>query len=112
MTIASPPLPKPCYSALVRGFEGSEYRPLSEDYDLQVARFSIAQIKARDAQWMERITALAARYHFIRRHSYVLRVFGNDTHGELIQPAPGYLPDALFDVEIDRLRAALEKTND
>lgn len=63
-----------------------------------------ADLEAENAKLREALE----RYQFIRRHSYVLRVFMNGTHGELMQPSPGHLSDEKFDAEIDKLRAALE----
>ena len=46
MTTKLPPLPEPCTSALVEGFQGAEYRSLSLDYETGTARFSEDQLQS------------------------------------------------------------------
>jgi hypothetical protein len=44
--IKLPPLPEASDTALVEGFQGSEYRRVSEEYDPKTARFSERQLQA------------------------------------------------------------------
>lgn len=107
-TTPLPPLPDAANSNFPSGRAGF-HAPRGPAYTADQMHSYATQ--ARDDLEAEnaRLREALNRYQFIRRHSYVLRVFVNGTHGELMQPSPGHLPDEDFDAEIDKLRAALKE---